>query len=349
MQLSATRSRQPLEFRAGIEGLTARPYPVPIPSQNTVLPGRNAMLRWKPLSNPNPISRRIPSRAPRLRRAPALCVGIAAVLGAGPVDAQPTIFSFGAADAPTAGRAVVHGAYAAGCLAGARRLAETGPGWQAMRLSRNRNWGHPEVIAFIERLSRAAQDAGWAGLYVGDISQPRGGPMTSGHVSHQIGLDADIWLRPPRSLKLSVAERETIGAPSVVATNRLKVNSRWTDAHSRVLEAAARDPSVARIFVNAAIKRRFCESSDREDAEWMRKVRPWWGHDSHFHVRLRCPDGEGCVEQDPPPPGDGCDATLAWWFTDEVLNPPPPDPGYRPPVLTLADLPSACRAVVGAE
>ena len=307
------------------------------------------MVRWKPSSNPDPISRRIPPRAHRLGRALAFSVSLAVALVAAPVGAQPTIFSFGAADAPTAGRAVVHGAYAAGCLAGARRLAETGPGWQAMRLSRNRNWGHPEVIAFIERLSRAAQDAGWAGLYVGDISQPRGGPMTSGHVSHQIGLDADIWLRPPRSLKLSVAEREKIASPSVVAANRLEVNPRWTDAHSRVLEAAARDASVARIFVNAAINRRLCETSDREDAEWMRKVRPWWGHDSHFHVRLHCPGGEGCVDQDPPPAGDGCDETLAWWFTDEALNPPPPDPGYRPPVLTLADLPSACRAVVGAE
>ena len=281
--------------------------------------------------------------------AAVLLAGLVVALGASPTGAQPASSAFGAADAPTAGRAVSHGGYARGCLAGAQPLPETGPGWQAMRLSRNRNWGHPVLLAFIERLSRAAQDAGWAGLYVGDISQPRGGPMTSGHRSHQIGLDADIWLRPPRRLNLSVAEREAIGSPSLVAVSRLVVSSGWTDTHARVLEAAARDGSVARIFVNAAIKRRLCETRDADDAEWMRKVRPWWGHDSHFHVRLHCPDGEGCIKQAPPPPGDGCDLTLKWWFTEEALNPPPPDPAARPPELTLADLPGACRAVVEAE
>ena len=301
------------------------------------------------MSSPERSARRTPPPALRPGRATVLVVGLVVALGAGPAGAQPTISAFGAADTPAAGRAASHGGYAAGCLAGAQPLPETGPGWQAMRLSRNRNWGHPELIAFVERLSRAAQDAGWAGLYVGDISQPRGGPMTSGHRSHQIGLDADIWLRPPRRLNLSVAEREAIGSPSLVAASRLEVNADWTDTHARVLEAAARDGSVARIFVNAAIKRRLCETRDEDDAEWMRKVRPWWGHDSHFHVRLHCPDGEGCVEQAPPPAGDGCDRTLEWWFTEEALNPPPPDPADRPPELTLADLPGACRAVLEAE
>ena len=48
-----------------------------------------------------------------------------------------------------------------------------------------------EAIEFIEDLSGFARRIGWQGLYIGDISQPRGGPMTSGHSSHQIGLDAD--------------------------------------------------------------------------------------------------------------------------------------------------------------
>ena len=301
------------------------------------------------MSNSGPNSPWVQSPAHRLGRALALAVSLALASGTDVVGAEPTISDFVVADAPTTGAAGAHGGYSAGCLAGAQRLPETGPGWQAMRLSRNRNWGHPEVIAFIERLSRAAQDAGWAGIYVGDISQPRGGPMFSAHRSHQIGLDADIWLRPPRRLNLSMAEREAIGSPSVVAANRLEVNSGWTGTHSRVLEAAARDTSVARIFVNAAIKRRLCETRDEGDAEWMRKVRPWWGHDSHFHVRLHCPDGGGCVEQKPPPAGDGCDATLEWWFTREALYPPPRDPGDEPPQLTLADLPSACRTVLEAE
>lgn len=172
---------------------------------------------------------------------------------------------------------------------------------------------------------------------------------SSDHRSHQIGLDADIWLRPPRSLNLSVAERETIGSPSVVSENRLVVNRAWTRTHAEVLRAAASDEAVARIFVNAAIKRRLCETASAGDSDWLRKIRPWWGHDSHFHVRLRCPDGEGCVEQAPPPAGDGCDVTLEWWFTEEALSPPPADPENRPPELTLADLPGACRQVLDAE
>ena len=279
----------------------------------------------------------------------AFAVSLAVVFGVGAAGTEPAKFAFSAVDAPTNAAPAPLGGYAAGCLAGAERLPETGHGWQAMRLSRKRNWGHPEMIAFIERLSRAAQTAGWPGLYVGDISQPRGGPMVSSHRSHQIGLDADIWLRPPSSMKLSVAEREKINSPSLVATNRLQVNGAWTGAHSQVIEAAARDEAVARIFVNAAIKRGMCESAGEDDSAWLRKVRPWWGHDSHFHVRLHCPDAGACVEQDPPPEGDGCDTELDWWFTDEALYPPPRAPEDEPPELTLADLPAACQGVLEGE
>ncbi len=290
-----------------------------------------------------------PSPASHIGKALAFILGLALLSGAGGADAQIAKFAFGKAGKPAGGAPAAHGRYAAGCLAGAARLPETGPGWQAMRLSRNRSWGHPSLIAFIERLSRAAQDAGWAGLYVGDISQPRGGPMTSGHASHQIGLDVDIWLRPPDSLRLSRAERERISSTSVVARNRRRVNGRWTDSHSRVLESAARDRSVARIFVNAAIKRRLCEARGKGDAAWLRKIRPWWGHKSHFHVRLNCPKEKRCVAQAPLPAGAGCDKTLAWWFTREALYPKPADPRKRRPPLMLADLPQACRAVLKAR
>lgn len=273
---------------------------------------------------------------------------LALVIG-GAAAAEPAKFAFGATDEPSTGSAAAHGRYSAGCLAGAVQLPESGPDWQAMRLSRNRYWGHPDTIAFIKRLAQEGRSVGWGGLYVGDISQPRGGPMLSGHRSHQVGLDVDIWLRPGRRLNLSTAEREEIGSPPVVSADRLHVNEHWTSAHAEILETAASDPAVARIFVNAAIKRQLCDTREPGDTNWLRKVRPWWGHDSHFHVRLRCPPGDACIEQQPPPAGDGCDATLAWWFTDEALNPPPPAPGEVPPELTLADLPEACQAVIGNE
>ncbi len=110
-----------------------------------------------------------------------------------------------------------------------------------------------------------------------------------------------------------------------------------------MLEAVARDDAVARIFVHPVVKRALCRRVDGERA-WLRKLRPWWGHDHHFHVRLACPAGAGaCRDQTPPPPGDGCDATLAWWFTDEPWEPSTAAP---PAPLTLADLPARCAALV---
>lgn len=272
---------------------------------------------------------------------------------AAPVGAQTAKQVFGAIRAPNEARAQSFGTYNKGCLAGAAALPETGAGWQAMRLSRNRTYGHPDLIAFIQRLGAAAQEAGWPRLYVGDLSQPRGGPMLTGHRSHQIGLDADIWLTRPVSGLLSRAQREKLGATNLVARNRRAVSDAWTPSHAEIIRAAARQPQVARIFVNAAIKRELCRWEGPARRDWLRKIRPWWGHDHHFHVRLACPAGSpGCREQSPPPPGDGCGDAMEWWFSDEALGlvkPKPPSKPRKPkPPLTLADLPPACAAIVRA-
>lgn len=261
---------------------------------------------------------------------------------------------FGGMAEPSPQAPQVFGGYAMGCLAGAVALAPSGPGWQAMRPSRNRNFGHPSMIAFVERLSAAAQTAGWPGVLVGDIAQPRGGPMLTGHRSHQTGIDADIWMLPAPARELSRQEREELSSINVVAPDRKSLSAAWTASHFDVIRAAAEDLGVARIFVNAAIKQGLCEQASArglvsdEARGWLRKVRPWWGHKHHFHVRLHCPPGSpGCQAQDPPPPGDGCDATLAWWFSDEALNPKPkPKPAKPRKAITLADLPTACRALV---
>ncbi len=221
-----------------------------------------------------------------------------------------------------------------------------------MRLSRNRNWGHPDLIAFVARLGAKAQQIGWDGLLVGDLSQPRGGPMTSGHRSHQIGLDADIWMRPGYARELSRKEREDIGSFTVTTGDHMAVNNRWTPGHGEVLKAAASDPAVARIFVHAAIKDQLCQTAG-DDRAWLRKIRPWWGHNAHFHVRLACPEGaRGCIDQAPPPAGDGCDATLSWWFSDEARNPKPDPNAPKKPArrqLVLADLPQACEGVLASQ
>ncbi len=242
------------------------------------------------------------------------------------------------------------GFYSHGCLAGARPLPIDGKNWQVMRLSRNRFWGHPRLIAMLERLSARAAKLGWPGLLVGDMSQPRGGPTLTGHASHQIGLDADVWLTPMPDRELTREEREEMSATMVVAENRLDVDPKvWTSAHFALIKTAAQDPAVERIFVNAAIKKALCREAG-EDREWLHKVRPYWGHDFHFHVRIRCPNGDtACEAQPPAPEGDGCGKDLDWWFREAVLHPKPPKepPKPRPP-LTMANLPAACRHVLNA-
>ncbi|MEM6662424.1 MAG: penicillin-insensitive murein endopeptidase [Pseudomonadota bacterium] len=281
----------------------------------------------------------------------SIAVFLAAALTlAGAAEAQQAKRLFGAKSNPAALAPAAHGSYAKGCLAGAVELPETTDGWQAMRLSRNRNWGHPNMIAFIKRLSVKAQAIGWPRIYVGDISQPRGGPMRSGHRSHQIGLDADIWLRRPSDKTLTRQQREKISSHIVTTGAGTGVNKFWTGSHHRVLRAAASDPAVARIFVHAAIKREMCRTEPPGAGRaWLRKIRPWYGHNAHFHVRLNCPPSSpGCVEQDPIPVGDGCDETLEWWFSDEARN-PKPQPGKNPKrrgPLTMADLPLACETVL---
>jgi penicillin-insensitive murein endopeptidase len=181
-----------------------------------------------------------------------------------------------------------------------------------MRSSRGRNFGHPMLVAWIEALAAGARQDGRPDLLIGDMAQPRGGPMLTGHDSHQLGLEVDIWFA---------------AAP----------------AHLDLLRRAALTPEVDRIFVNAAIKQAACRTSTGERG-WLRKLRPWPGHSEHFHVALKCPNA-GCANRNPIPSGEGCGKELAHWFRDEVRFPKPAPPAK---ILTLNDLPKACRKVLAA-
>jgi penicillin-insensitive murein endopeptidase len=254
---------------------------------------------------------------------------------------------------PSAQPTKVIGSYTKGCIAGATKMPINGDTWQVMRLSRNRYWGYPETIALLKRLSvKAHKDAGWPGILVGDIGQPRGGPALTGHASHQIGLDADIWLTPMPDHRLSREEREEMSAVMMVRDDRLDVDPKaWTPQHWMVIRDAAMEPAVQRIFVNAAIKKALCREA-KGDRSWLEKVRPWFGHDYHFHIRLRCPPGATeCKGQPDQSGGDGCKPSdLAYWFKDSVLHPKPPPgpPKPPPPGITLAQLPKDCKAVLNA-
>ncbi|MEO8204160.1 MAG: penicillin-insensitive murein endopeptidase [Betaproteobacteria bacterium] len=259
---------------------------------------------------------------------------------------------FGRELTPAKASARVYGFYSKGCLAGAESVPITGPTWQVMRLSRHRNWGHPELVKLVERLAdKTHRLTGWPGILVGDLSQPRGGPMLTGHASHQVGLDADIWLTPMPARELTRQEREEMSATLMVDASRKDVDPAvWTPGHVALIKAAAQEPEVDRIFVNAAIKKALCRDAGPTDRKWLGKVRPLWQHDYHFHIRMRCPrDSRGCTPQAPPPLTEDCGSELDWWFRDEVLFPKPPavPPKPRTP-LTVANLPRQCSQVLKA-
>jgi penicillin-insensitive murein endopeptidase len=266
---------------------------------------------------------------------------------ANPTDpAVPAKELFGRKPEPISMASRAIGFYARGCLAGAVALPVNGPTWQVMRLSRNRNWGHPSLIRFLERFAnKAPKVAHWPGILVGDLAQPRGGPMLTGHTSHQVGLDADIWLTPMPDHELTREEREEMSATNVVAADWNDVDpAAWTAQHHAIIKAAAEDRDVERVLVNPAIKKALCREAGNGRA-WLAKVRPVYGHNYHFHVRIRCPgDSPECTPQPPPPGSDGCGPELAWWFTEQARKPKPPGP--KRPGLKLTDLPAACRHVV---
>lgn len=250
---------------------------------------------------------------------------------------------------PSEPPAISIGQAACGCLAGAVKLPSDGKGWQVMRLSRNRYWGHPSMIEYIQNLGTKVEKVGWKGLLIGDLSMPRGGPMPSGHASHQRGTDADIWLTPAPRNKLSNELRETLSAGSVLKVDSAELDmSIWSPAHANFVRTAAQDDNVARIFVTPAIKKYLCscKKSDGSDTDWLRRLRPWEGHDDHIHVRLKCPSTDPCVEQEAPPEGDGCGEELTEWMQKTAKDPPfksvPAKDDSENPPFALNKMPKQC-------
>ena len=213
------------------------------------------------------------------------------------------------------------GIYTNGCLAGAQAMPFEGKGFQVIRASRNRYYGHPKLIKFVQDLGTSVNADSGKDLLIADMSMPRGGTFRSGHASHQIGLDVDVWFRQVDK-SFSTAQRETPYSVNLVDQELFKVNTHWQNNHASMIRLAASDPRVARVFVNPVIKQQLCKMSWKDD-NWLNKVRPWWGHASHMHVRLTCPEDDTlCRNQMVPADGNGCNE-IAWW-KKEMAKPKEP-------------------------
>jgi penicillin-insensitive murein DD-endopeptidase len=248
---------------------------------------------------------------------------------------------------PSTGRAEAIGSTARGCLTGAVQLPFDGPGFEVIHLGRKRYFGHPDTVAFVERLGKRGQAASLPPFMVGDMAQPRGGPLPFGHASHQTGIDVDIWFDLEAKPALALAAREDVALPSMLLPTWRAINpKRFGRAQITLLRLAASDPRVDRIFVNPVIKAALCRGMAGGDRAWLQRLRPWWGHDDHFHVRLSCPAGSpDCEPQAAIPPGDGCDSILASWVRHQQAPPPQPPPAAPRPLPTL---PAACHALLPA-
>ncbi|GAA3580959.1 penicillin-insensitive murein endopeptidase [Gibbsiella greigii] len=242
-------------------------------------------------------------------------------------------------DHPVAGAPQAIGGFSNGCLIGAQPLPLEAADYQVMRTDQRRYFGHPDLLAFIQRLGSEAGQNALGTVLIGDMAMPAGGRFSSGHASHQSGLDVDIWLQLPRQRWSQQQLLKPQPIDLVSADGKRVVERQWQPQVGQLIKLAAQDHEVTRIFVNPAIKQRLCEDAG-SDRAWLQKVRPWFGHRAHMHVRLRCPAGSlECKEQDAPPAGDGCGAELASWFKPHLPSAKPGKP-VPPP------LPPACQALL---
>lgn len=244
---------------------------------------------------------------------------------------------------PVLGKPQAIGGYSNGCQQGAVMLPEQGEGYFDIRRFRNRFYTQPQTIELIRHIGKAVAKH-QAQILIGDLSQPIGGLMSYAHVSHQNGLDADIYFASTPVGVIPNKDQEP--ATLVDKAKGIMLKERFTPVFRDALYAAATYPQTARIFVNPIIKKHLCMSET--DKSWLYKIRPWGGHDSHFHVRLNCPENSPlCVAQAPIPTDDGCNADLDKWIDDQseaILNPKPAKKPSKP--KPRPEVPASCASLL---
>lgn len=239
--------------------------------------------------------------------------------------------------------AEIFGSYANGCIRGAVELKD-GENYQVQHWGPGRTYAHPSMLSYLHDLVQKAEQYRLPPLLLGDLSKRYGGSFggKSAHGSHQIGLDADISFdfSSPRKSAKELADPKDI----YLVDAKGNPTEHFTRERVALIYLAADDPRVQRIFVAPGIKRTLCRLYDRDgySTAWLHKVRPWFGHRGHMHVRLYCPDdSKECVPQAEAPEGDGCGAELDSWF-----EPPKPSSGNKPKPKPKKVPPKQCAAVL---
>jgi penicillin-insensitive murein endopeptidase len=241
---------------------------------------------------------------------------------------------------PSSGLARSIGLPGAGCVQGAAPLPRRDRTYVVVHPERKRDFGHPDLIAYLREVAAAARKRKLGPLYIGDLGQPRGGPTPTGHRSHQNGLDVDLWYGPPAH---PFAPGKSATPASVVELRTSKMLPAWNPRAASLLELAASRASVDRIFVHPAVKRALCQDKTTR-GPWLARLRPWWGHHDHFHVRLRCPaSSPDCTPQPALTGGEGCDASLDWWFSVDAKK---TAAKRGPPGEGAPAMPEPCEALV---
>ena len=231
-----------------------------------------------------------------------------------------------------------------GCIAGAVPLPADGPGWQVMRPSRNRAWGHPTSSTSSSAwprgqsltAGRASWSATWASRAAADAHRPR---LAPDRARRRRLAHADA--RPHAHARRA---RGTCLRPSPCRTGVWRSTRRFGRGQAALWSVVRRcSPRSSRPSSTRPSRGR-CRGSGR-DRGWLAKVRPWYGHDDHMHVRLRCPADEPlCRDQDPPPRGET--AAAPSWPGGSARSPTrrPRRPGQA---VTLVDLPPPAPVLRG--
>ena len=242
----------------------------------------------------------------------------------------------------TGSQARIYGSTANGCIAGAASLSDKGEDFQQQRWGRNRHYAHPLMLQYLADLRARSAQFDQPPLVIGDLSQPAGGPYAySNHSSHNTGLDVDlpfIFVQP----RLSEAELNNPRDNYIVQGQTVRES--FTPEIATYIKLAASDPRVDRIFVAPMIKKHMCALYEQDEYNgFLRKLRPWFGHRAHMHVRLNCPsDSPECVLPQPIPEGTGCGYEVDSWF----LPPPPKSQQVAAKPKPKKELPAQCPLIL---